>query len=1316
MGTMNALKMRLDFLFNTKEAVQGVASLTKGFNNFGNTLDIMKNFIPVHDNMTGSINQISENLKNAVESGKEYGDVLNNYIKSGNSIDGLAGGMERLYEAQIKVGQSIKTAGQIDILTGAVNVLDRAYINAGSSANQLHEILKGFDPKGDRFNFGDQLTEQIIELEGSNEKLAKEFREVNSAAAEFKKNLNGKQLVQYSTLTMKLAEEFAHGTISAKAYTKQLEQLNHRTTFLNQTLPKLKGQLAGLAGGTLSTMTTALGALRIMDDAVSAQAQTVETTHRLALANATVFEGAGENAKSFTKTVMDMNKAVRDVGTQTGVSMTRAAEAMNSLAAARVSDNIDDLNELAITSIRMSQAFGISEGAAADLMRQLVLVGGLDVDSVNAMAEEMADVQAVFGLTAEEATEVTAQVGKVINRMTAMGANSIKNAKIVAKEVAKMTTSFTKAGLSAQDASGMIDRFMDPTKLEDNVLLWHSMGISVADGLAMMTGDASAMEGMTEKLTATAVQLKEQYGGNALALQAMAEAHGMTIQQINQLTNAQERQKNMSAEEIKKMEEQATLESQAEQARQSMKESLTRLAFIGNVLMQTFLMPLIDILTPIASKIAKVAQGFTEFTKKLGPFGGAIRGTMGLIILFTALTKTNLLKLLMPIGKLGEGFGGMFGGIASGAKKGIAALGKFVTLAAGKLKNKALSEGLGKLGSSMQSVAGGDNSKTIKGGASNAIGDKSMDNGTDATSKLSKINGKGLMQVGIGLAAIAAAVFLLALAFKVLVDVVQNASGPDMIKAGLIMALMMVGLGAAAFALGKISAVAGPEIMLLGGAMLMVAGSVAILAGAFWLLNEVIQNDGGWKTFGIMAAMMAILVVAVLALAAAGTAAAVPLITLGGAMLMIAGSIAILGAGLFLIGWGLDKIIQAISKTGKEFAEGAKNMAAGIFSLLIPLGLLGIVGGAAALGLSLFAIAMAVIGLAAMALVMMFNVIKDSITGFVDGLRYISENAGVVVAGLAVLGAGLLLLGIQVTPVIPALLGVGLAFVMMGAGMALVGLGFKFFSEGIAKLSGNIGTLALGLILTIAAFTAFVTAINFFIVPIATAIIAIAALGVATIILGAGMALSGLGMQLMAKGFASLTEHSKTMLNTSIELAKSLVALAVGMGIAAAIMMPFVGTFGAAAITLGLFALVALSIGAAFKMMGTGTQLLAKNAVGAIEGIKGIKSELGGMKDVAKDYISSIDDITTSFIKLGQVQDKGLKGLKAYKKIVHDIQVEVKKSGDVDKAAAQMDTANEHLNKISGFTSRTALAVEKLADTVKGGGNNSFVATMETGL
>lgn len=222
--------------------------------------------------------------------------------------------------------------------------------------------------------------------------------------------------------------------------------------------------------------------------------------------------------------IKELKSAVNGVQIETGASYESALRLVKTLAEEKYVGNI---KEAAEGISLFSRATGVSEEAALQLTNTLSKGAGMSDKSINAMYAGMTKVQQQVGISAKGMSALTATITSAATSMSAMGKSS--------GDIQKMTNNMTalvgaleQVGISATDSAAMIDKMLDPDKIEDNIMLYSQLGISMSDALS---GDIS-LDGMESQLKDMAQKIVDM---GPIAGKQFAATMGMTYKQATQM-------------------------------------------------------------------------------------------------------------------------------------------------------------------------------------------------------------------------------------------------------------------------------------------------------------------------------------------------------------------------------------------------------------------------------------------------------------------------------------------------------------------------------------------------------------------------------------------------------------------------------------------------------------------------------------------------------------------------------------------------------------------------------------------------------------
>jgi hypothetical protein len=410
---------------------------------------------------------------------------------------------------------------------------------------------------------------------------------------------------------------------------------------------------------------------------------------------------------------------------------------------------------------------------------------------------------------------------------------------------------------------------------------------------------------MDERMVQLAKNLKAQYGGNVFALKEMAAQYGMTLEQVQSLSQ-------LTAADMAMNKENASLEEQANKARASMMGELTKLWNQLNVIMQAFVLPLVNTLTPILGKIVGVISaisGAFDSLKKSGIAGKVIVDILGFITGAAVLAgllglSKGFLGLLNPLKWIGKGLGGIkdgLGGIITKAKDAIKGL-------------------LGLKKVSPPAAAPGAAAPTAAPAKKNAF-----------MEQLGKVPYQQILAVGAALLMVGAAIFLIAFGFSLLAKAIKDLN-PEQLNSLLLMMgvimggmiLIMVGFIFAISALGAAGTAAAPGLIAIGVAFLLIAVGVGIIVGSIALLISIIASSAdGMAAFSVVVSQLVPLFV--------GMAAGIMMVGMAMIMLGTYSGVALIGlgvlAGMGIIMWAMIPVVSKLGQAFSTMGSGIKNIA-----------------------------------------------------------------------------------------------------------------------------------------------------------------------------------------------------------------------------------------------------------------------------------------------------------------------------------------------------------------------------------------------------
>jgi len=281
----------------------------------------------------------------------------------------------------------------------------------------------------------------------------------------------------------------------------------------------------------------------------------------------------------------------------------------------------------------------------------------------------------------------------------------------------------------------------------------------------------------------------------------------------------------------------------------------------------------------------------------------------------------------------------------------------------------------------------------------------------------------------------------------------------------------------------------------------------------------------------------------------------------------------------------------------------------------------------------------------------------------------------------------------------------GFALLMVGGAVALIGLGFMLMSIAIKSLVESVNNLGPAFAENAKAIAKGALAISLPLLALAVvatiAFIPLALLGIAFLVLGAGAMVAGVGLNLIATAFNTFIEMGNQIIPVAFNLMVAMVLLSIGLLAVAGVGYLFsFAILGLIAIIPGLI-LLGMAMGLisnSFMNMGNGVKLFADNIGIVLTGIDQLKQKLSGVSGMSNTFVEEIGKMAEALSEL-----KSFAGAGVINGMITMLMKPAKGSTDkdTDSNSGMMDTMDkivDQLDAISGFTSRTAIAVETIVN------------------
>ncbi len=229
-----------------------------------------------------------------------------------------------------------------------------------------------------------------------------------------------------------------------------------------------------------------------------------------------------ENLKNFEL----LKSTTYDMAFQTGVAADKISDLMTELKHFKVADS--DLTKLSKSVIYFNEATGVSINEVSQLVGNMTKYGKMTTEQTNVVLVHMAKAQRAFNMTEGELSAMADTIQLNTKRMQQMGKTNVEIANMQ-KGVAKLSGAFAQVGIEASRTSGIINDLLDPSKIEDNALMYAKLGVSISD---VINGSVDVVD-LAPKFKVLGQEIKN--GG--MAGVALAKQLGLTVEEARQLAD-----------------------------------------------------------------------------------------------------------------------------------------------------------------------------------------------------------------------------------------------------------------------------------------------------------------------------------------------------------------------------------------------------------------------------------------------------------------------------------------------------------------------------------------------------------------------------------------------------------------------------------------------------------------------------------------------------------------------------------------------------------------------------------------------------------
>lgn len=329
----------------------------------------------------------------------------------------------------------------------------------------------------------------------------------------------------FLNLSQGLAENLDKGTNSLNKFNDKAAEINDHFNDINeetQELTKETGKWGKAFSGVLSGARNVVAALTVGFGAFSFADAIIDTArlHQNMTDLSYQMGFGGEQARNLENAVSGVQRA-------TGETSEEVERLVTTLIKLRVP--VSDIQQLSTDMVNFGRVTGASSETTSQMVGELSRMGGLGQESISGIMANIVAAQREFGITSESVGTLTENITQTTHVLRNMG-KSVSDIEDFQEGAIKLAGAFESVGVKADEASQIIDRLLDPGKIEDNAFLYSQLGISIQDAIE---GNINPDE-VAAGLQGIGAELQNMAGPQAAA---MADALGMPLQQLRQMGN-----------------------------------------------------------------------------------------------------------------------------------------------------------------------------------------------------------------------------------------------------------------------------------------------------------------------------------------------------------------------------------------------------------------------------------------------------------------------------------------------------------------------------------------------------------------------------------------------------------------------------------------------------------------------------------------------------------------------------------------------------------------------------------------------------------
>ena len=252
------------------------------------------------------------------------------------------------------------------------------------------------------------------------------------------------------------------------------------------------------------------------------------------------------------QTLLELNTNIKMVSAQLGVAAKQSAGFNNqiskmSMVSGLATDSLLKVVSVATkynkilgteavkSAVKFSDATGLDSTRVGEFTSKMMAMGAMSDETYDAMLGKLLQTRDTYGLSTDAMGSLLETTENYYITLGKTNKEIIEASGNMAEFVSRMNS----AGIETEIATDILDKMINPDKMQDNIMLMNRLGVSISD---MVVGNpVKNLETVAPRLKALAEEITSQ--PNRMLANEMAKMYGYTLKEMQQMTKIETDQK-----------------------------------------------------------------------------------------------------------------------------------------------------------------------------------------------------------------------------------------------------------------------------------------------------------------------------------------------------------------------------------------------------------------------------------------------------------------------------------------------------------------------------------------------------------------------------------------------------------------------------------------------------------------------------------------------------------------------------------------------------------------------------------------------------